>query len=352
MLPFYYSLSEYLKKTYHRKLYKLALYGGMTCPTRDGFKDTRGCIFCSQAGSGDFTGAWLSDTSLIAKSDTSLNKETCQVLINSHTPKYHDVTATLNEQFEAAKANLSSKIKEEESPQFIAYFQSYTNTYAPFSYLERLFMSTILREDVAILSIGTRPDCLSIEVIALLSRINKIKPVWVELGLQTSKESTAKYIRRGFSLDDFDRSVRLLKAEGINCIVHQIIGLPGETKEDCINTAKYIANSHTDGVKLQLLHVLTGTDLAKDYETKHFDVLSMEEYFDYLSGILPVLPPSMVIHRITGDGPENLLIAPHWSLNKRYVLNQMHKYFKTNHVRQGSAVPLSDADPNDTTNKD
>lgn len=293
MLPYFYSVNEYLKKEYGCKLYKLSLKGGMSCPNRDGLLDTRGCIFCSCDGSGDFA--------------------------------YNDI--------DEAKKLVSSKFS---GNQYIAYFQSFTNTYAPVEYLRNLFFPVISREDIAILSIATRPDCLDSSILALLEELNNIKPVWVELGLQTIKKSTADYIRRGYDLEVYDNAVSALKRIGVNVIVHEIIGLPGESKLDCVNTAKYIANSGADGIKLSLLHILKDTDIYEDYKIGKFSALSMEEYFDIISDILPILPKDMVIHRITGDGPKNILVAPTWTANKKFVLNSLSKYLKDNNIIQGS----------------
>lgn len=292
MRPHYYSLNEYLKDTYGEKLYKLSLNGGMTCPNRDGLIDTRGCIFCSAGGSGDFAG--------------------------------NDI--------DAAKALISQKYN---GSSYIAYFQSYTNTYADTDYLHRLFYPVIMREDIKILSIATRPDCLSGDILALLSELNQIKPVWVELGLQTIHKATSDYIRRGYELPVYDKAMKDLLNIGIKPIVHIIIGLPGETKSMLLDTARYVAHSDAFGIKLQLLHVLKGTDLATDYEAGMFDTLSLETYTEYLSEIIELLPPDMVIHRLTGDGPKNLLLSPLWSTNKKHVLNTINTHFKRNNIIQG-----------------
>lgn len=292
MRPYFYSLNEYLKDTYGVKMYKLALNGGMTCPNRDGLIDTRGCIFCSAGGSGDF-----------AVSD-----------------------------IDAAKELVRSKYSGND---FIAYFQSYTNTYAPAEYLRTLFTPCIMRDDIRILSIATRPDCLSDECIELLCELNKIKPVWIELGLQTSNPKTAEFIRRGYSLDIYDNAVSKLKKAGIHTIVHMIVGLPGEAYDDYISTARYIAASGADGIKIALLHVLSGTDLADYYNSGMFDTLSMEEYIKVLGDIIQILPKDMVIHRLTGDGPKKLLIAPLWTADKKNVYNSIIRYFKETQIYQG-----------------
>ena len=298
----YYSLDSYLKETFGEKIYKLALDGGMTCPNRDGSLGTGGCIFCSEGGSGDF-----------AEKSSGL---------------VPDVTA----QIEAAKQRVSQKMK---SGRYIAYFQSYTNTYAPVSYLEPLFTQAIVHPDICALSVATRPDCLPPETIGLLQSLNRIKPVWVELGLQTIHEQTASYINRGYRLDCFQQALRDLKQAGLTVIVHVILGLPGESREMMLDTVRYLGNAGIDGIKLQLLHVLKGTRLAELYEKEPFPVFSMEDYVDLVVDCVGLLPQTVVIHRITGDGPKSLLIAPLWSKNKRAVLNAIGKRFKERGVIQG-----------------
>lgn len=299
MKPYYYSLNEYLKEQYGHKIYKLALNSGMTCPNRDGLIDFRGCIFCSAGGSGDFA--------------TGL----CD--------------------FDKAKEIIKDKYSGND---FIAYFQSFTNTYASVSYLEQLYMPIIKRDDVRILSIATRPDCLSDECIELLDKLNKIKPVWIELGLQTIHERTARYIRRGYSLDVFENAVSRLNKIGIRPIVHMIIGLPGESHDEILQTAAYLSHMNISGIKLQLLHVLKNTDLATDYNNGCFKVLELDEYISIVADILQILPADMIIHRITGDGPKNLLIAPLWSANKKNVLNSLNRYLRDNNIIQGSKFNL------------
>lgn len=308
----YYSLNQYVRQAFGQKLYKISLNGGMTCPNRDGKLDTRGCLFCSAGGSGDFAAA----------------------------------PAPIPEQIEAAKAQVARKTR---TGPYIAYFQAYTNTYAPLPYLEKLFTQAILHPQVAALSIGTRPDCLPEPVLDLLERLAKIKPVWVELGLQTIHPATAEYIRRGYPLSVFDAAVANLKARGLSVIVHLILGLPGETPAQMIESAAYTGRALTrqpltssalsippaDGVKLQLLHVLKGTDLAVDYEKGLFQTMSMEDYFSVLFDCLEVLPPSLVIHRLTGDGPKSLLIEPQWTANKKTVLGAMNKAMEERNIRQG-----------------
>ena len=303
MRPYYYSLNEYIRQTYNTKMYKLSLSGGMTCPNRDGLIDNRGCIFCSAGGSGDFTGAALSKDNNI------------------------DI------QIDTAKALVSRKYS---GSDYIAYFQSYTNTYADVNYLRRLFYDVVKRPEIRILSIATRPDCLSSDIIELLAELNSIKPVWIELGLQTIHERTAKYIRRGYTLDVFEEAVRNLNRIGIRPIVHMIIGLPGENESMILETAKYLSHCNISGVKLQLLHVLKNTDLAQEYFNGSVDILSLTQYSEILGKIIKLLPPDCVIHRLTGDGPKNLLIAPLWSSNKKNVINTINIYLQENAIIQGS----------------
>lgn len=292
MLPHFYSVNEYLKGTYGVKMYKLSLNGGMNCPNRDGLIDTRGCIFCSAGGSGDFACTNVDD----------------------------------------AKKLISNKYT---GNNFIAYFQSYTNTYADVSYLRNLFMPVINNPDVKILSIATRPDCLDDSVITLLDELNKIKPVWIELGLQTIHKKTSDYIRRGYELDIFTDSVKRLNNSDIKVIVHMILGLPGESDEMMLDTARFIANSGAWGIKLQLLHVLKGTDLADDYNNHLFETMTMDNYIRLIGRIIELLPPDMVIHRLTGDGPKKILIAPLWSADKKRVHNSLMQYFTNNNIIQG-----------------
>lgn len=295
----YYSLNTYLKHTYGEKLYKLSLNAGMTCPNRDGTLDTRGCIFCSAGGSGDFA---------------------------------EQPNLSITEQIESAKNRVRNKMK---GNSYIAYFQAYTNTYAPVSYLRKVFMEAISHPDIKILSIATRPDCLSDEIIQLLQELSATKPVWVELGLQTIHETTAKYIRRGYPLSCFQDAVERLNAVGIEVVVHMILGLPGESKDDMLATADYISSLPIQGIKLQLLHILKGTDLAKDFFENKFEVLELSQYTDIIVSIVERLPKDMVIHRITGDGPKNLLIAPLWSGDKKRVLNTINQTFRLRNTWQG-----------------
>lgn len=303
-----YTLNDYCRETFGEKLYKISLNGGFTCPNRDGTLGSRGCIFCSAGGSGDFA---------------------------------EDPHASITAQIEAGKKKVEKKMKS--GGHYIAYFQAYTNTYAPLERLEALFTAAISHSDVRVLSIATRPDCMPEETVALLARLNRIKPVWVELGLQTIHEESARYIRRGYPLAVYEDALRRLKEAGLTVITHVILGLPGETREDMLETIKYLAkgikDTRTDGIKLQLLHVLRNTDLAEDYLAGLFSVMTLEEYLPLLADCVRRLPPDMVVHRITGDGPKNLLLAPLWTGNKRLVLNAITRYFKEEQVQQGELFP-------------
>ena len=306
-------LNEYLRNRFGCKVYKIALNGGFTCPNRDGTIDTRGCIFCSEGGSGEF----------------------------AESPEL-----SIHEQIERGKKRVESKIGVD--GKYIAYFQAFTGTYAPVEKLEKLYTEAIGHPDVVALSIATRPDCIGSEVMELLSKINKIKPVWVELGLQTIHEKTAEYIRRGYKLSVYDECVRELKERGIEVITHVILGLPGETKEDMVETVKYVCgsgsdegnnegsdegnnvgddfvcNPHADGIKLQLLHILKGTDLCTEYEEGRIEVLSEDEYIDILKACVEVIPKDDVIHRLTGDGDKRMLVPPLWSGNKKHAIKRIN----------------------------
>ena len=302
MSEHYYSLNRYLRERFGEKVYKLALDGGMSCPNRDGTLGSGGCIFCSAGGSGDFA------------------QGRC---------------ASVAEQLDRAKGRIRSKTGAEK---FIAYFQSYTNTYAPVAYLETLFTEAISEPSVAALSIGTRPDCLPDEVVQLLARLNRIKPVWVELGLQTIHADTALLIRRGYGLSVYEDALARLKAAGLTVIVHVILSLPGEKREQMLQTIDYLGGVHRpDGVKLQLLHVLEGTDLAQLWRAGQVPVMEPEEYYDLLCECLRRLPPDMVIHRLTGDGPKRILLAPLWTGDKKRVLNDLNRELRRQNVRQGES---------------
>ncbi len=295
----YYSLNDYLKDTYGEKIYKLSLSGNMTCPNRDGTIGSSGCIFCSEGGSGDF-----------AASSALL----------------------MEEQIQEAKERISGKVQ---CKHFIAYFQAFTNTYASISYLKNLFTPVVEREDIIILSIATRPDCIDDKVIHLLSQLNRTKEVWVELGYQTMHETSHTMLRTGFSLKLFQEVVHKLHHAGIKVIAHVILGLPGENKEMMLQSVDYLTSLPIWGIKLQLLHVLNGTILGEMYQSQPFPTLSLEEYTDLIVECIQRIPPEMVIHRMTGDGPKSLLIAPLWSQNKRLVLNTIHKKLKEQDTYQG-----------------
>ena len=285
----YYSLNQYLQDTFGCKVYKLALNAGFTCPNRDGTIDTRGCIFCSAGGSGDFAG---------------------------------DPQKSITQQIEEGKAQVSAKIKD---GKYIAYFQAYTNTYGPVEKLRAVYEEAMRHPEVCAISVATRPDCLPVEVLDLLSELNAVKPVWVELGLQTIHERSAEYIRRGYPLAVYDKAVNDLRARGLEVITHVILGLPGESTQDMKETVAYVCKSGATGIKLQLLHILKGTDLEKAYEQGNVPVMTEEEYVHLLAELLRIIPQTMVIHRMTGDGSKKNLIAPLWSADKKHVLNRIRK---------------------------
>lgn len=295
----YYSLDYYLKHTFGKKMYKISLNGGMTCPNRDGTLGSRGCIFCGEAGSGDFAG---------------------------------DSRLTITKQIEQG---IPLSEKKYGSSSYIAYFQAFTNTYAPCSYLRKIFTEALEHPDIQILSIATRPDCLDYEIINLLAELNKRKPVWVELGLQTIHEDTAAFIRRGYDLPVFENAVTALRQAGIDVIIHTILGLPGEDLTRMIDTIRYLNAKDIQGIKLQLLHILKNTDLADHYANHPFHIPSMEEYFEWIGACVCRSRPDIVIHRLTGDGPKALLIEPEWSSHKRRVLNGINQYFKKHDIWQG-----------------
>lgn len=295
----YHCLDHHIKQTFGEKLYKISLDAGLTCPNRDGTLGNRGCIFCSRGGSGDFA------------SDRRLS---------------------ITEQIEAGKQQSAGKFH---GNSYIAYFQAYTNTYGPVSRLRQLFFEAAAHPDIRALSIATRPDCLGPEVLDLLREVSRIKPVWVELGLQTVHERTATFIRRGYPFSVFEQAVRDLRAIGLDVIVHVILFLPGETQSDMYQTISCLNRMDIQGIKLQLLHILKETDLADYYERHPFYIPQMEDYFQVLGNCVSLLRPDIVIHRITGDGPKELLIAPLWTGDKRYVLNQFHAYLKRQNIWQG-----------------
>ena len=290
----YLSFNKYLKDKFGQKVYKLSLDGGFTCPNRDGKTGTRGCIFCSKGGSGDFA---------------------------------ESREMSITEQIESGKKKVEKKIK---SGKYIAYFQAFTNTYAPVEILRQKYEEAINHPDIVALSIATRPDCLGDDVLRLLDEMNKIKPVFVELGLQTIHQKSAKYIRRGYDLSVYDKAVRDLKKIGVNVVVHVILGLPNESENDMLETVKYVCESGANGIKLQLLHVIDGTDLAKDYEKGLFKTLEFDEYVNLIVKCVKIIPKDIVIHRLTGDGAKKDLIAPLWSADKKRVLNAINKALREN----------------------
>ena len=318
----YYSLNEYCKNKYHEKLYKIAIDAGFTCPNRDGTLHTRGCIFCSAGGSGDFA------------VKTYHEKKSLQV----HAASYCD--ASVKSVSEQIKEGLSLFKEKRIGTRFIAYFQAYTNTYAPVDHLRTLYTQALSHPDIAGISIATRPDCLPEECLELLSELQVQFPdkfIWVELGLQTIHENTADFIRRGYPLSVFEDAMNQLTVHNIPVIVHVILGLPMETVDMQYATISYLNKWKPFGIKLQLLHILKETDLADYYAnpSNHFNALTKQDYLDLLIGCIERLSPDIVIHRVTGDGPKDLLIAPTWSLNKRDVLNSLHKQMKEQGAFQG-----------------
>lgn len=289
MIFMYKTLSEHYREKYGCKVYKLAIDAGFTCPNRDGTLGYGGCIFCSGNGSGDFA------------------------------EKGENIQA----QLERAKSRVAFKNK---GGKYIAYFQSFTNTYGPLARLERLYTEAMTPDYIVGVSIGTRPDCLGEDTVALLERLNRIKPITVELGLQTIHEETARYIRRGYATEVYFDAVRRLKEADIEVVTHIILGLPRETEEMMLQTTRAVVNAGTDGIKFQLLHVLRGTDLADDYEKGMFQCMTLEDYTHILKACISLLPPDLVVHRITGDGAKNDLIAPLWSADKKSVLKYLNEH--------------------------
>jgi radical SAM protein (TIGR01212 family) len=289
----YRSLSTYWKEKFGGKVYKLSLQSGCTCPNRDGSIGRGGCIFCSEGGSGDFAAHY----------------------------------APIQEQIIEARKRVDHKFPKGAQPMYMAYFQSYTNTYGNVDRLRSLYLETIQLPEIVGISIGTRPDCLPIEILEMLSELNQIKPVTVELGLQTVHKSSADYIRRGYDLEVFEKAYQDLSNRGIEVVVHVILGLPGESREDMLETIDYLARLQPTlpGIKLQLLHILEGTQLAEDYRRNPFPVFTMEEYTNLVVECLKHLPKETVVHRLTGDGPKSLLIEPKWSGDKKKVLNLLQK---------------------------
>lgn len=295
----YHTLNHFLREKFGEKVFKISLDGGFSCPNRDGTVGKGGCVFCSARGSGDFAG---------------------------------DRDFSISKQFDDVKTMMAHKWK---SGKYIAYFQAYTNTYAPVDELRRKYNEAIEKEGVVALAIATRPDCLDEEVLDLLEEMNKKLYVWVELGLQTSNNETAKRINRGYMLETFDKAISDLKKRNIDTVVHAIFGLPGETKEDMFNTIDYIAHSGAMGIKIHLLHLMKHTALVKEYENGNLKFLSQEDYIDLITKSVSMLPEEMIVHRLTGDAPRNELIGPMWSLKKWEVLNAIDKAFEDNNLWQG-----------------
>lgn len=300
----YRSLNAYYREIFGRKTAKISLDGGFTCPNRDGTLGMRGCLFCSAGGSGDFA---------------------------------ENAALSITEQVERGKAQTSDKWKD---PAYVAYFQAFTNTYAPAEELRRKYEEALACEGVEGISIATRADCLPEDVLELLAELNQKTRLWVELGLQTANEESAKRIRRGYPLSVFEKAVHDLAERNIPVIVHVILGLPGETREDILHTIDCVNQLPVQGIKLQLLHVLSDSDLAEIYKAGSYTPLTKEAYITLVGDCIAHLREDIVIHRLTGDGDKNTLLAPLWSLRKRDVLNSLHKYLKENNIRQGMSVKI------------
>ena len=290
-------LSDYCKEKFGTKVYRLALSSGATCPNRDGKVGVGGCSFCSEKGSGEFA---------IDVMDLDLQIERAKALISKKFPN---------------SINAADR-------KYIAYFQSFSNTYGDTKRLIGLFERAINKDEVVALSIATRPDCFSEEMLNSLERLNKIKPVWIELGLQTINENTARAFNRGYTLDVFEKTYTELKKRNFEVIVHMILGLPGESEEDMYATVKYLSKKHIEGIKIHGLHILKGTRLASEYEKHPFKIMSLEEYTRELINCLKLLPKDTVVHRMTGDGDKKILIEPQWSADKKRVLNYINKKIK------------------------
>lgn len=300
----YHSLNYFLRNKFKEKIYKISLDGGFTCPNRDGKVSIGGCTFCSSKGSGDYAG---------------------------------NRVLSINNQFEDRKKLMEKKWKE---GKYIAYFQAYTNTYAPIDELREKYEEALSQEGVVALSIGTRPDCIDDDVVDLLEEISKKTYLWVELGLQTINDETGRNFNRGYDLKTFDESLRKLKERNIEVVVHTIFGLPGETKEDMLKTVEYVAHSGAQGIKFHLLHLMKGTKMVEQYEKGELELLSQEDYIDLICKSISIIPPNMVVHRLTGDAPRETLIGPIWSLKKWEVLNAIDKALVDNDIWQGKEFNL------------
>ncbi|WP_138203359.1 TIGR01212 family radical SAM protein [Haloimpatiens lingqiaonensis] len=295
----YHSLNYFLRNKFGEKVFKISLDAGFSCPNRDGTIGTKGCIYCSERGSGDFAGNRM---------------------------------FSISDQFRDIKNMMNNKWK---NGKYIAYFQAYTNTYASVDILREKYEEAIAQGDVVALAIATRPDCLGDEVLSLLEEFSQKIYTWVELGLQTSNEKTAKLINRGYKLEVFEEAVSNLRKRNIDVVVHTIFGLPGETKEDMLNTIKYVSDCGVQGIKIHLLHLMKNTPLVNLYEQGKLRFLEQEEYIDLICEAISILPPDMVVHRLTGDAPRNLLIGPMWSLKKWEVLNGIDKALEDKKIYQG-----------------
>ncbi|MDD3412888.1 MAG: TIGR01212 family radical SAM protein [Lachnospiraceae bacterium] len=300
MMERFFSLDKYYRHLFGEKIYKISLNAGMNCPNRDGTIGRGGCIFCSEGGSGDFAGNPL---------------------------------LSITEQIESGKELVKLKSN---SQKFVAYFQAFTNTYAPIEYLRKVFYEAMEHPDIVGISIATRPDCFSDSIFELIRELSSIKPIWIELGLQTIHKTSIDFIRRGYANECFEETVRKLQEYDIPVIAHVILGLPWETKENMLQTVQYVDALNIKGIKLQLLHILKNTDLYYHYVNHPFPILSMEEYIDITISCLEIVSPDVVIHRITGDGPKEILECPLWSTNKRMVLNSIHKELKKRNTYQGA----------------
>ena len=301
----FYSLNQFLRQRHGEKVIKLSIDGGFTCPNRDGLISSDGCIFCSEAGSGDFSPA---------------------------------ASLSITSQLTASREQLLSKWPI--SAKYIAYFQSYSNTYAPLDVLKAKYEEALSFPQVIGIAIATRPDCLSDAAIAYLEELSHRTHVWVELGLQTLHTSSAKYINRGYALDCFENTLHKLALRNIETVVHLILGLPGETPDDMLRTAKYVGQLPLQGIKCHMLHVLDNAPIGNLYLKEPFSLLTLEEYIFIVGEILKILPPYFVIHRLTGDGDARHLLAPLWTKNKKHVLNTLNHYLKINDIYQGKSLNL------------